>query len=114
MPWPTTGELLEQLGTTVPLEELPEDRQTILERALAAAIEQVKTDTTGDTTEEPAPEPTDSLAAAALLLAVRVVKAPDSPFGVAAVFDAGGIYKATNDPDYRRLLKGSRTRFGVA
>jgi hypothetical protein len=112
--WPTIGELLEQIGTTTPLEELPSDRQTILNRALAAAIELVKTDTTGDTEEEPAPEPSEALSQAALLLAVRVVKAPDAPFGIAAVFDSGGLYKATNDPDYRKLLKGSRSNFGVA
>lgn len=115
--WPTIGELLLQLGVTVPLAELPDDRQTTLERALAAAQEQVRIDTTGlepEEGEEELPAVTDSQAAAALLLAVRITKAPDAPFGVAAVFDAGGIYKATNDPDYRRLLKGSRSRFGVA
>lgn len=115
--WPTTDELLAQLGITVALEELPEPKQTTITRALAAAQEQVRIDTTG---LEPAegetelPAVTDSQAAAALLLAVRVTKAPDAPFGVAAVFDMGGIYKAANDPDYRRLLKGSRRRFGIA
>jgi hypothetical protein len=57
---------------------------------------------------------TDSLAAAALLLAVSVMKAPDAPFGVASTFDTGGIYVARHNPNYTRLLKGNRVRFGVA
>lgn len=120
--WPTVEELLLQLGVTQALEELPEPKQLTINRGLAAAIEQVQIDTVGLPAEAVPPDippgdpvvPTSSQAAAALLLAVRVTKAPDAPFGVAAVFDAGGIYKAVNDPDYRRLLKGSRSRFGVA
>jgi hypothetical protein len=42
------------------------------------------------------------------------MKAPDAPFGVAAIFDTGGIYVARQNPNYLRLLKGSRQRFGVA
>jgi hypothetical protein len=108
--WPTLEELKSQLGING---ELPFERETILSRALAASIEQVLTDTTGRLVEDLF-EPSDSQAAAALLLAVRIVKAPDAPFGIAAVFDSGGLYKATNDPDYRRLLKGERSNFGVA
>lgn len=109
MAWPTLDELKTQLGIEPSL-ELPSDREAILQRALQAAQDQVVIDTSGDGDLEPS----ESLAAAALLLAVRVTKAPDSPFGVAAVFDAGGLYKATNDPDYTRLIKGHRSRFGIA
>lgn len=105
--WPSLEELKAQLGITV---ALPLEREAILQRALSAAIDQVVLDT--DILYLDAP--TDSLAAAALLLAVRVTKAPDAPFGVAAVFDSGGLYKAVSDPDYRRLLKGARSSFGVA
>jgi hypothetical protein len=105
--WPSLDELKAQLGIT---QELPLAREVILQRALAAAIDQVILDTSIEYLDTP----TDSVAAAALLLAVRVTKAPDAPFGVAAVFDAGGIYKAVSDPDYRRLLKGHRAAFGVA
>lgn len=108
--WPELDELKAQLGIKG---ELSADRELTLTRALAAAIEQVQQDTTPADAEEPT-EPTASLAAAALLLAVRVTKAPDSPFGVAAVFDAGAIRKVANDPDYKRLLKGHRSNFGVA
>jgi hypothetical protein len=58
--------------------------------------------------------PNESLAQGALLLAVTAMKAPDAPFGVAAIFDTGGIYVARQNPNYLRLLKGSRQRFGVA
>jgi len=108
--WPTLEELKSQLGING---ELPQDRETVLTRALAASIDLVLTDTSGELLED-TPEPTPQQAAAALLLAVRVVKAPDAPFGIAAVFDSGGLYKASNDPDYRKLLKGQRSNFGVA
>lgn len=121
--WPTLEELETQLGISSP-EGLPLERVTILERALSASIEQVRIDTVGLEPTDPEtgepyppgsePEPSESMAAAALLLAVRITKAPDAPFGVAAVFDSGGLYKAVNDPDYRRLLKGQRLRFGIA
>jgi hypothetical protein len=118
MAWPTLGELLVQLGINTAQEGIPADRLAILNRALAAAREQVEIDTVGFPAVEPAiypPEdPPESLAAAALHLAVRVVKAPDAPFGIAAVFDSGGIYKARNDPDYVRLLKGYRFNVGIA
>lgn len=108
--WPTLEELKVQLGING---ALPEDRETILSRALAASIDVVLKDTSGELLED-VDQPSEQQAAAALLLAVRITKAPDAPFGVAAVFDAGGLYKATNDPDYRKLLKGERSNFGVA
>ena len=105
--WPSLDELKGQLGITV---ELPPEREVTLQRALDAARNQVLIDTSIEYLDEPP----DEVSAAALLLAVRIVKAPDAPFGVAAVFDAGGIYKAVSDPDYRRLLKGHRAAFGIA
>jgi hypothetical protein len=115
MAWPTLEELKSELGIT---QTLPPEREVILERALAAAQDQVKIDVAGraNATEywEDEVDLTPSLEAAALLLAVKITKAPSAPFGVAAVFDAGGLYVAARDPQYRRLLKGHRVAFGVA
>jgi hypothetical protein len=102
-------ELREQLGATSGA--LPAERVTILQRALDAAIGLVQVDTFTVLEEE---EPTAAQAAAALFLAVKVAKAPEAPFGVAAVFDTGGLYVAARDPSYQRLLKGLRTDWGVA
>jgi hypothetical protein len=115
--WPTLEELKSELGITATT--LPPTREVILTRALDAAIEQVLIDcygVAGPLEVEPpiAFIPTASQEAAALLLAVKVTKAPSAPFGVAAVFDAGGLYVAARDPQYRRLIKGQRTSFGVA
>ena len=129
--WPTLAELKLILGATT------DARDTTLTRALGAAIEQVGVDigyhdvVVSDVATVPELEgwveydenddpdvvtvtPNESLAAAALLLATTTAKAPDAPFGVAAVFDMGGIYVARQNPNYTRLLKGSRQRFGVA
>lgn len=130
--WPSRAELKRTLGVT------SDARDAELTRALAAAIEQVGSDigytsltvdaddpdamTLSGSAEDDADEepiivtvtPNYSLAQAALLLAVTTMKAPDAPFGVAAVFDTGGIYVARQNPNYQRLLKGSRLRFGVA
>lgn len=117
MAWPTLEELKAELGITQTT--LPAEREVILTRSLDAAIEQVLIDCYG-AGGPPAPEPpiafipSASQEAAALLLAVKVTKAPSAPFGVAAVFDAGGLYVAARDPQYRRLLKGQRQSFGVA
>ena len=116
--WPTIAELRSELGISQTT-SLPSEREVILARALAAAIEQVLIDcygSAGPPILEPPVEfvPSASQEAAALLLAVKVTKAPSAPFGVAAVFDAGGLYVAANDPQYRRLLKGQRLAFGVA
>lgn len=112
-----------------------DDKDPLLEQALGAAIEGVVTDCGGTPVEvtfsdgEPTVEliagsgddeddlieilPDHSLASAALLLAVSVMKAPDAPFGVASTFDTGGIYVARHNPNYTRLLKGHRLRFGI-
>lgn len=131
--WPTLAELKLTLGVTT------DARDVTLTRALGAAIEQVGIDVgyrdvtvsdvatvpvlegwiDYDDADPPAPDvvevtPNESLAQGALLLAVTAMKAPDAPFGVAAIFDTGGIYVARQNPNYLRLLKGSRQRFGVA
>ena len=109
--WPT----LEQLKLALNVNTTARD--SLLTPALAAAIDQVKTDTAGDPeTFDDASEGltvTDSLSQAALLLAVMVTKAPDAPYGVAAVFDTGGIKVASTHPIYEKLLTGSRHSFGV-
>jgi len=117
MAWPTIEELKAELGITQT--ELPATRVVILTRSLNAAIDQVLVDCYGAGGPPEADPliafiPSASQEAAALLLAVKVTKAPSAPFGVAAVFDAGGIYVAARDPQYKRLLKGQRQSFGVA
>lgn len=128
--WPDLAMLKQALGVD------RDDKDTLLQQALGAAIEGVVIDCGGDPVEVAfsSGEPTvtlvdaspaddsepveivvnDSLAAAALLLAVSITKAPDAPFGVASTFDTGGIYVARHNPNYTRLLKGNRVRFGIA
>ena len=125
--WPTLGLVKQALGVDHATKDV------LILQALAAAIEGVVTDCGGSavtvsftsgtpTVDLTTPEPdepveipvTESLAAAALLLAVSVMKAPDAPFGVASTFDTGGIYVARHNPNYTRLLKSNRVRFGVA
>ena len=129
--WPDLAMLKQALGTD------RSDKDDLLRQALGAAIEGVVMDCGGaavavswgsppddgeptvelvdPSAEEPVEvEVNDSLASAALLLAVSVTKAPDAPFGVASIFDSGGIYVARHNPNYTRLLKGNRQRFGIA
>ena len=128
--WPNLAMLKQALGANT------DAKDSLRQQALGAAIEGVVTDCGGDPVEvtfsagtptvalvdaSPADgeEPieitvNDSLASAALLLAVSVMKAPDAPFGVASTFDTGGIYVARHNPNYTRLLKGNRQRFGIA
>lgn len=101
--WPDIDALKAALGVTT------DARDDALQLALDAATEQVVVDVGGEVED-----PSASLAQAALLLAVTVMKAPDAPFGVAAVFDAGGLYVARSNPNYVRLLKGQRVSFGLA
>jgi hypothetical protein len=126
--WPDLAMLKQALGGSI-----PNTKDDLLQQALGAAIEGVVTDCGGsavevtfaagvptvDLADPSAEEPveitvTHKLASAALLLAVSVTKAPDAPFGVASTFDTGGIYVARHNPNYTRLLKGHRVRFGVA
>ena len=109
--WPTLDELKLSLNVNT------DARDSLLTPALAAAIDQVKIDCAGtpeafDDASEGL-EVTDSLSQAALLLAVMVTKAPDAPYGVAAVFDTGGLRVASTHPTYTRLLTGSHNAFGV-
>ena len=126
--WPNLAQLKKALQTD------RTDRDDLLQLALGAAIEGVVDDCGGSKVAvtfdssgvpstallDPAEEEpveitvTDKLAAAALLLAVSVTKAPDAPFGVASTFDTGGIYVARHNPNYERLIYGHRQRFGVA
>lgn len=109
--WPTLDQLKLSLNVNT------DARDSLLTPALAAAIAQVKIDCAGspeafDDASEGL-EVTDSLSQAALLLAVMVTKAPDAPYGIAAVFDTGGIKVASNHPTYQRLLTGEHYDFGV-
>lgn len=111
-----------------------DDKDVLLEGALAAAIEGVVADCGGSPVEvtfgsggEPIVEPVDpsaddvieitvtsKLSRAALHRAGTVYKGPDAPFGVAGVFDAGGIYVARHDPIYMSLIRGHKMRFAIA
>lgn len=109
--WPEADQVKRKLGITSADSGVDAD----VALALGAAIEQVINDTGYDADLDSGPlEITDSLSAAALLLAVACFKAPDAPHGVAAVFDMGGLYVATKNPHYQRLLTGNRLRFGVS
>lgn len=132
--WPTVAEVKASLGVTA------SNRDSVIAAALGAAIEQVCQDlgysdvvvATPSTTpavtavlrdvweaddEQPAAAavvPNYATSQAALILAVMTVKAPDAPYGVAAVFDTGGLRVAAQHPTYRKLLTGNHLRFGVA
>jgi len=126
--WPDLALLKQALGID------RDDKDALLEDALAAAIEGVVADCGGSPVEvefgsggEPmvsltdpsAEEPieitvTAKLARAALHRAGTVYKGPDAPFGVASVFDTGGIYVARWDPIYQSLIKGGRQRFAIS
>ena len=109
--WPSVDDVKRRLGMTTTSEFSEDD----VELARDAAIEQVLFDVGRDPDEDSGEVvPTASLAAAALLLAVSCFKAPDAPYGIAAVFDTGGLYVARDHPSYQRLLVGARETFGVA
>jgi hypothetical protein len=101
--WPTEADVLAQLGITA------DPAPAAVSVALRAAIDGVQFDTGLITDTPPA-----GLWSAALLAAVIAVKAPDAPFGVAAVFDVGALYVARQHPSYIGLLRGYRLSFGVA
>lgn len=128
--WPTVEAIKQSLGVTTA------ERDSVIASALAAAIEQVAvdlgyTDIAVDLASSPdddVPEltaalstddspavitPSNSLSQAALILAVMTVKAPDAPYGVAAVFDLGGLLVAADHPTYTKMLGGQRQTFGV-
>lgn len=110
MAWPELSALKQSLGVT------SDSQDAVLQIALDSAIEQVILDVAG--TEEHFDEhfpdgPTASLSHAALILAVMASKAPDAPYGVAAVFDLGGLKVASEHPTYRRLLAGHYQSFSL-
>jgi len=129
--WPTVAEVKQILGVNT------DARDSVITAAVGAAIEQVAVDlgylqvaveeTSGVFTleavtpaayaedEEATPEevtPSYSISQAALILSVQVVKAPDQPYGVAAVFDTGGLQIASEHPTYTQMLLGERLSLG--
>jgi hypothetical protein len=102
--WPDLDALKRALGITTST-----DRDTDLQLALDAAIEQTQLDA-GIAT----PTPSASLAQASLVLAVMVMKAPDAPYGIAGVFDVSAVKVAADHPTYQRLMAGQRARFPIA
>lgn len=134
--WPTVAEVKAVLG----IDHATKD--AMIAAALGAAIEQVAVDvgyidiavsqdsepegpytltaSLYDATEpdesQPILEivPSFSLAQAAMILTVMVVKAPEAPYGIAAAFDLGAVRVASEHPTYTKMLTGHRQRFGVA
>ena len=128
--WPSVEAVKQALGVTV------DNRDAVIASALGAAVEQVGVDLgytsiaveyvgsppddlpelTAALTEDDSPAiivPSYSLSVAALILAVMAVKAPDAPYGVAAVFDLGALRVAADHPTYQKMLGGQRQAFGV-
>lgn len=99
MAWPTVSELKTVLDVD------STDFDTQFTRWLAAAIHQVKLDV-GDW-DDSTDQPDESLESAALLLAVRVAKAP------AESSEAIRWAAARADTQYERLMKGHRRRFAI-
>ena len=125
--WPTVAAVKVSLGVDV------DTRDELIAAALAASIEQVGYDLGYSEVEviEESDEgftlmgtldtdvdaveivPNNSISQAALILSVMAVKAPDAPFGIAAVFDTGGLRVAAQHPTYQRMLVGNRQSFGI-
>ena len=124
--WPSLDDLKRELG--VALADTTAD--ATLTSALAAATELVITDTGRDEASVALLEDryeaflpswvmpelviTEALRQAALLMAVTIAKAPEAPYGIAAVYDTGAVAILRNHPTYLKLIKGSRVSFGVA
>jgi len=129
--WPTVAEVKQVLGVNT------DSRDAVITAAVGAAIEQVAVDigylSIDDTEEDgtftlegvtPAAfyedaeseaaevTPSYSISQAALILSVQVVEAPDQPYGVAAVFDTGGLQIAAEHPTYTQMLLGERLSLG--
>lgn len=128
--WPTVAEVKTVLGLS------SDARDSVVTSALGAAIEHVAHDLgyvevevseyQGGFILEAALPPEDdedadvvevtpsySISQAALILVTGVIKAPDAPYGVAAVFDTGGLRVAAEHPTYQQMLLGERQAFGV-
>ena len=125
--WPTVAAVKVSLGVDA------DTRDELIAAALAASIEQVGYDLGYSEVEviEESDEgftlmgtldtdvdaveivPNNSISQAALILSVMAVKAPDAPFGIAAVFDTGGLRVAAQHPTYQRMLVGNRQSFGI-
>lgn len=122
--WPTVAAVKASLGVTT------SERDAAIAVAVGAAIEQVLIDVgytvidVADVAGTPVATatfddvaavvtPSYSLQQAALILAVMAVKAPDAPYGIAAVFDMGGLRVAAEHPTYLRLLAGQRRDFAL-
>jgi hypothetical protein len=100
--WPD----LDALKQTLDVKDDDWDGEHHLAGVLAAAIEQVKLDV-GDW-DDVADVPSASLSRAAMLLAVRIAKAP------AEAADAITFASARTEVAYQRLLRGHRRRFAIA
>lgn len=132
--WPTVAEVKTILGVTT------DARDSVITAAVGAAIEHVlidigyrdvvvvylsnvfsasvvhpddDPDESGDESGTGLYVPSYSISQAALILSVAAVKAPDAPYGIAAVFDTGGLRVAAEHPTYQQMLLGERVSFGI-
>jgi hypothetical protein len=109
--WPTLTQLKRTIGSTSDTDD------AMLQLALDAGIDQVKLDISGTVAafdeEWPDDDVPAKLSMAALIQAVMTAKAPDAPYGVAAVFDAGGMRVSSDHPTYQKLLSGYRHSFSL-
>jgi hypothetical protein len=129
--WPTVAEVKQVLGIST------DARDSVITAAVGAAIEQVAVDIgylqvaveeadgvftleavtpaaydEDEEAEAAEVNPSYSVSQAALILSVQAVKAPDAPYGVAAVFDTGGLQVAAEHPTYLQMLLGERLSLG--
>ena len=93
--WPDADELKQVLDIT------SEDWDDTVDRVLAAAIAQVKSDVGNWNETDDAPD--ESLAQAALRMGELISTRPSAP-----------VASLASDPAYRTLLKGHRRTFGFA
>jgi hypothetical protein len=101
--WPLVAELKQKLDIT------STDWDDHLSRILASAIEQVQIDIGEDVDE-----PTSSLAAAALILAVDIGSTEGEGVAQSRDVAVAALNASSRLPKYQRLLKGHRVRFGLA
>lgn len=115
--WPSVADIKRRVGITISSPEADAD----VESARLAAIEVVTDDCTYRAPEaEPVltfdvpPDLPNRLREAALLLTVRIYKAPDAPHGIAGIFDMAAIKIAREHPEYAELIRGYRADFGIS
>lgn len=103
--WPALAELKQKLD----IASATTDWDDHLTRLLAASIEQVQYDIGEDVDE-----PTSSLSAAALMLAVDLGSTEGEGNIQVRDIAVAALGASSRLPKYQRLLKGHRVRYGIA